>query len=210
MVRPGTVKDLEAIKRTIAALRILTQDKDHDDDDEAYRHFAGRAWDLLKSQLGRRRGDRAGADGAPQARRRRGRGPAERAPLRDRPDAGNPDRGLNDGGKRNLLRRPLAKAPPYISRGRGGPFLNATEKPLAGHECNITLSVRFGDKSFSIDTRREDLPMFAAHWDEMLESMPPGPPRTDDPESDGRRVLLGMPRTLVLIATTTRRNCSGW
>ena len=34
--------------------------------------------------------------------------------------------------------------------------------------------------------------MFAAHWDEMLESMPPGPPRTDDPESDGRRVLLGM------------------
>lgn len=45
----GMSGDIEAIKRTFAALRILTEDKDHDDDAEAHRHFAGRAWDLLQA-----------------------------------------------------------------------------------------------------------------------------------------------------------------
>ena len=39
--------DLETIDRAIDALRILTNGEDHNDD--AYRHFAGLAWDLLKA-----------------------------------------------------------------------------------------------------------------------------------------------------------------
>ena len=40
--------DLEYIKRTIAGPRIMTEDTDHGDND-AYQHFAGLAWDLLKA-----------------------------------------------------------------------------------------------------------------------------------------------------------------
>ena len=39
--------DLKVIRRTLAALRTLTEDDV--DDEMAYRHFAGRAWKLLQA-----------------------------------------------------------------------------------------------------------------------------------------------------------------